>query len=176
MSRRPRNRRAAACLLCALALAAAVAACAAVAPPTAGFRQKTLAYGGGTLTLRGGVLTAFDAAGAPCWRSESGWRVQDFYIGDVTGGGAPQLLMLVWRRGSFGPSRPFWVKSDDRRWSQHIFIYSTGADGFRPVWMASALRPRAREIRLAQDGALYLVTEAGEETLWRWHGFRLERV
>lgn len=131
-----------------------------------------------TLTLCRRALTVTDGSGAVLWRTEPGWLAQDFLCGDIDGDGAPELLALVWKRGSYGSARPFWVARDERRYSQHIFIYRWDAakQRFCPLWMASALHPRVRRWALAANGALEIETEAGEPTRWRWLGWGLRRV
>ncbi len=150
--------------------------------PMADWRERVEAarLSGGaaeTLTLRRRALTVQNGAGETVWRSEKGWLVQDFCVGDVTGDGAPELLVLLYKRGSYGASRPFWEKENDAGWSQHIFIYSwSGEAGApRPIWMASALPVRAAGFSL-DGGTLCLQTARGGETRWRWHSFGLERV
>ncbi len=131
-----------------------------------------------TLALRAKALTVTDGAGGTLWETPRGWLAQDFLVGDVDRDGAPELLVLVWKRGSYGPSRPFWVERDDPRYSQHIFIYRWDASGrtLRPLWMASALRPRVKSWAMAPDGTLDITTEADEPTRWAWRGWGLERV
>ncbi len=131
-----------------------------------------------TLALQSKCLTVTDASGRTLWQAEHGWLAQDFLTGDVDGDGAPELLALVWRRGSYGGARPFWVRRDEARFSQHIFIYRWDAalGAFRPLWMASALRPRVRAWTLLENGVLGITTEAGEETRWAWRGWGLERI
>jgi len=132
-----------------------------------------------TLTLAQRILTVSDASGVTAWQSDPGWRVQDFLTADIDGDGAPELLMLLYKRGSYGSARPFWVERDAPTESQHIFIYrwSAQANAPRPVWMASALPVRVRSFSLEPDGrTLRLVTTTGETSLWRWHSFGLTRV
>lgn len=131
-----------------------------------------------TLALRARALTVADASGGIVWETEPGWLAQDFLVGDIDRDGAPELLVLVWKRGSYGPSRPFWVERDEARFSQHIFIYrwDAAAAALRPLWMASALRPRVKSWAMAADGTLDITTEADEPTRWAWRGWGLERI
>ena len=132
-----------------------------------------------TLTLTRRTLTVSDASGVSVWQSEPGWRVQDFLIGDIDADGAPELLLLLYKRGSYGTARPFWVERDETSYSQHIFIYRWSAQSGapRPIWMASALPVRVRAFSLEPDGlTLRLLTASGSTSLWRWHSFGLTRV
>lgn len=131
-----------------------------------------------TIALCGRALMVTDASGGVLWQAERGWLAQDFLTGDIDRDGAPELLALVWRRGSYGSARPFWVQRDEARFSQHIFIYRWDAaqGAFRPLWMASALHPRVQAWTLLENGVLGITTEAGEETRWAWRGWGLERI
>lgn len=131
-----------------------------------------------TLTLRRKALTVTDDMDRVLWKTERGWLAQDVLAGDIDGDGTPELLALVWKRGSYGYARPFWVERDETAFSQHIFIYRWDAaeERFRPLWMASALRPRVQSWALSEDGVLAIVTEAGEDTRWAWQGWGLTRI
>lgn len=174
-----------AALLLALAVLLAVGTCAAGARLGVLWQEKAVPVdlsGDGAaemLTLARRALTVSDAAGETVWQSEPGWRVQDFFTGDIDGDGAPELLVLLEKRGSYGSVRPFWVERDETGYSQHIFIYrwDRRAEALRSVWMASALPVRVRLFSLEADGVtIRLVTTAGEESLWRWQSFGLARV
>ncbi|MCR5674727.1 MAG: hypothetical protein K6G16_03360 [Lachnospiraceae bacterium] len=80
------------------------------------------------------------------------WLVQDLLLSDIDGDGMDEVLLLVWKRGSFGAHRPTWIARDERRFSQHICIYEqrmdrreAGTDAALPeeiwhqCWMSSAM-------------------------------------
>ena len=54
------------------------------------------------------------------WSSEWDWNVQACEIADLDGDGIEELLLLVWKRGSYGDHMPFWVKRNDHDLEQHI--------------------------------------------------------
>lgn len=110
------------------------------------------------------------------WASDSQWQVEDFLMGDLGGDGTEELVLFVWKRGSYGPVRPFWVEADETGYSQHIFLYRWESGELEPLWMSSGLTPEVREWELLSDGSLKLLTEAGEETRWGWHNWGLERL
>ena len=56
------------------------------------------------------------------WTSDDSWLVQDLWSADIDGDGMKELILLVWKQGSFGRHKPFWVKEDERTFSQHIFV------------------------------------------------------
>lgn len=133
------------------------------------------AEGSAALTLQDGVLTV-TASGAVRWQSAKNIRIQDFLSFDIDRDGAAELVLLAWRHGSYGPSRPFWVARNDAGWSQHIFIYNWQQGVPAPQWMSSALRPQVRRWAAQPDGQLYILTPQGEETLWRWGQWGLVRT
>lgn len=107
--------------------------------------------------------------------TEADWRVEDFLLGDINQDGAEELLLLVWKRGSYGKVRPFWVERDETGWSQHIYIYQWKG-GVKPIWMSSRLRPEVAEWSLTEDGFLRIQTPRGEDTRWEYRGFGLSRL
>lgn len=128
-----------------------------------------------TLTLTGGTFSA-GAGDAVLWQTEPALQVEDFLTMDIDRDGRTELLLLVWRRGNYGSSKPFWVQRNDTNWSQHIFIYKWKDDAPAPQWMSSQLRPEV-DAWAAQDGCqLFILTPEGEETLWQWGSWGLVRV
>lgn len=79
------------------------------------------------------------------WSSDEAIKVQNVLSCDIDGDHEDELLLLCWKKGRYGKSRPFWVKSDEKNWSQHIFVYefprhSTTEEEtlqITPKWMSS---------------------------------------
>ncbi len=109
------------------------------------------------------------------WGSEWDWSVQDFCLADIDSDGAEELLLLVWKRGSYGDHRPFWVKRNDCDCAQHIFIYRQEPERdtyVRAIWMSSALPPI---LEMETDGErIYITDPDGSVSSWRWEGFGLK--
>lgn len=169
----------------AVALAAALALC---LPPAilaglaedgyflAPWRERSLCWdGAGRLTLTHRRLR-LEQDGAVLWETGQDWMVEDALLGDVDGDGAQELLILLWRRGSFGRERPFWVTREERGWSQHIFLYRWEDGAAAPFWMSSALTPQVKDWSLEPEGVIRILTDRGEDTRWRWRTWGLERV
>lgn len=129
-----------------------------------------------TMTPAGDFIAVEAGEGNVVFSSEPGWRVNDFLVGDLDRDNEPELLLLVWRRGHYGPSHPFWVSQNDYSYSQHIFIYKQKNGAVQPVWMSSSLNPRVESWSLETDGRLHILTPAGEDTLWGWETWGLERL
>ena len=114
------------------------------------------------------------------WESPEEWKVEDYLYGDLTGNGEIELLLLVWKRGSFGSSRPFWLEADETTYSQHLYIYRLQQGDLRPVWMSSALQPQIVEWEWGEDpvwgNILWLTHPGGELGDWRWGEWGLERI
>lgn len=124
-------------------------------------------------TLHGGVLTL---RGFADWPPGETVRVQDALLADIDADGADELVLLCWRIGSYGAHRPFWVKANDRAWGQHIFIYDLEPDGPRPIWMSSALGFAVASWSLEHGRYLSLLSPGGEESLWGWLRWGLEKL
>ena len=71
------------------------------------------------------------------WKTPKDIRVQDAMSCDIDGNGTDELILLCWKIGRFGTSRPFWVEEDEETWSQHIFVYSCEGGTIKPKWMSS---------------------------------------
>ena len=128
-----------------------------------------------TLTLENGAFAVQDGK-TELWRSEAALRVQDFLTLDIDRDAETELVLLVWRRGNYGPSKPFWVKRNDTSWSQHIFIYNRQGDTFVPQWMSSQLRPKVARWAVQGTDTLFILTPEATETLWQWGQWGLVRT
>lgn len=146
--------------------------------PPGNDRSETVSFADDTavsLTLAHGDFAA-SGENSSTWKSDPGWRVQDYLTMDIDRDGATELLLLVWRRGNYGPSRPFWVKRNDTAWSQHIFIYDRQNGTFAPQWMSSQLRPEVARWTVASTDELFILTPEGDKTLWQWGQWGLVRT
>lgn len=121
------------------------------------------------------------------WQSPEEWRVDYFFFGDIDNDGRPELCLLVWKEGSFGPCRPFWVTEEERSFKNHLFIFRLEEGRFKPVWQSSNLDcPNywGAVLDLDGDGQNELVVIEGsytdprkrETTLWQWKGWGFFRL
>lgn len=128
----------------------------------------------GTLTVRSGPDVT--------WQSPQEWWVDYFFLGDANNDGTPELNLLVWKEGSFGPRKPFWVEKDDPIVKNHLFIFKLEEGTFRAVWQSSNLdRPNYHAVLVDLDGdgeneliaaeGSYSDPAAREVTCWKWNGW-----
>lgn len=89
------------------------------------------------------------------WTSAKDIKVQDAMSCDIDGDGADELVLLCWKIGRFGTSKPFWVEEDEETWSQHIFVYSYDEDGVKPKWMSSYIGVDVVEISATSSGGVH---------------------
>lgn len=112
----------------------------------------------------------------PIWHSDKGVLVQDILRCDIDHDDAEELMLLCWKRGRYGDHRPFWVKRDERGWSQHIFIYDRTEDGIHPIWMASDIRGDAARWRFHETQRLVITSPQGEQAAWDWLSWGLQKI
>lgn len=77
--------------------------------------------------------------GQELWRSPADWQVTSFHVADVTHDEVPDLLLVVWKRGSFGHARPFWHTGQNQEFTCHLYVYNLINQRLKPIWMSSAL-------------------------------------
>lgn len=145
--------------------------------------------------LTDGILTVREGS-QDLWTSPPGWHVDSFALGDADNDGKDNLVISLWKKGSFGEIRPFWHTGADNGYKNHLFVYTLQADTYEPVWCSSDLaRPiLSFAIRdIGGDGRNELIVEEGQyrkaageryapdpdgsvgTAVWQWEewGFRL---
>lgn len=113
------------------------------------------------------------------WATEGSWKVQDMLVYDINGDNQDELVLLVWKHGSYGDHRPVWVKHNDINIDQHIFIYQwddNRQDYIKPLWMSSALGYKVDNINRGSKNNLIVQKHNGESGLWQWVDFGLKYV
>ncbi|WP_449241277.1 CapA family protein [Desulfoscipio gibsoniae] len=136
--------------------------------------------------LKNGSITV-QAGSHIIWQSPADWWVDYFFPGDVNNDGKPEFNLLVWKEGSFGTQKPFWLEEEDTGIKNHLFIFKLEAGSVKPVWQSSNLdcpNYRAALIDLDDDGENELVVTEGsytdpaqrQVTLWKWNGWGFSRI
>ena len=120
-----------------------------------------------------------DSTGKEFFRSEDGWRVSDYIVGDIDHDEEDEIVLLVWKIGSYGHFKPIWVAEDDNRWTQHIFIYDydpTNETRMSALWKSSEMGIEAAGFSLDEDEKLHIITPEGDDTVWYWDRWGLTLV
>lgn len=123
----------------------------------------------GRLTLRcpGGVIS-----------TERDWYVNSLTVGDANGDGEDEVVAALWKKGSFGTSRPFWVgDEDDREITSHLFLYGVEDGVPELIWGSSAVPDPIWRVGVLEPGVIH-VEELFSRTPtdWRWNEWNFEKI
>ncbi len=112
--------------------------------------------------LTRGKLTVTQPDGID-WSSPPEWNVQSFALDDATGDGNPELIMVLWKRGSFDRHKPLWYKQEGNNYSCHLFVYQLIENTLMPRWCSSALDRPIKSFTVEKDpsGHTFLAIEEG---------------
>ena len=112
---------------------------------------------------------------AVLWKTPPEWFVSDVQVSDFDLDGKPEVLFVLWRRGNYGASHPFWEEPDRFSFYQHLYIFEFTGSTLQRQWMSSALLPQFKDWSLCND-RLYVTDPAGENSVWQWDGFGVKRT
>ena len=129
------------------------------------------------ISLDSGQLIFTADSGSIVYEPE--WLVTDIFIYDADHDDEDEVVLNVWKIGSFGEHRPFWKenKTDDRM-TEHIFIYDWQTDDperLRPIWMSSQMPVQGEFLRTEKNN-LIITAPDGTVTYWRWETWGLALV
>ncbi len=100
------------------------------------------------------------------WKSPKEYNIDSFALADVNNDGNINLVISLWKYGSFGNAKPFWQQAEqDQEYKNHLFIYSLSEKGFKQVWCSSNLVRPIVEFSITDingDGLNELVVEEGK--------------
>lgn len=119
------------------------------------------------------------------WQSPSNWWVDDFALADSNNDGIVDINLSLWRSGSFGKSKPFWIKENDMTVKNHFFVLNFSDGAIKQVWGSSSLAEPNCEFKIADvdnDGKIDLVVVEGDYSqkpkctgnyiaVWKWNGW-----
>lgn len=115
-----------------------------------------------TVTYQGSVI----------WNAPAHIKVQKALSGDIDNDGQDELVLLCWKRGRYGSVKPVWIETDEKSWSQHIFVYEYTPDGVRPKWMSSYIGEDISDITTNEKEPplcrLWLTDLEGKTSSWVW--------
>lgn len=144
------------------------------------WKSETSEFGETFVTLKGRRLTVTDGEGGEVlWQTQADWFVQDMVIKDIDRDGKEEMILLVWKHGSYGEHLPFWEKKNDVALRQHIFIYHQDAgkaSKLRALWMSSQILYEITSISSGKDSFLNVTDRTGNTRVWTWRDFGLKLV
>ncbi len=149
-------------------------------PESIVFNSKSASVFNMNASLQNGHFELSDEGGAVVWKSDSSWKVQDFLICDIDNDSQDEILLLTWKKGSFGRHLPFWVDKNDTETGQHIYIYekreqNADKDGFlRAAWMSSSLQDIINSWSFDNKTKLRVTYESGQVQYFSWIGWGLK--
>ncbi|MEN6350615.1 MAG: hypothetical protein ABFD08_14615 [Syntrophomonas sp.] len=73
------------------------------------------------------------------WHTPGEWQVNQIRLADADNNEQTELLLVIWKKGSFGKSKPFWFKGPDDKYTCHLFLYRLLSGRMKEVWCSSAL-------------------------------------
>lgn len=114
--------------------------------------------------------------------SPDGVKVQSALLCDMDNDQKEELILLCWKKGRFGTYKPFWVEKDEKKWSQHIFVYEFEQEKVKPKWMSSYIGQEVKELsangKSAPYSRIWLTDVEGKTSSYRWDvwGFTKEET
>ena len=78
------------------------------------------------------------------WQTDDEWNVDNFLIADADNDQEKEIIITVWKQGSFGTDLPLWVDKNDENIEHHLFLYDYNNGKISPKWHSSSL-PRPIE-------------------------------
>ena len=83
------------------------------------------------------------------WQSPNDWWIDNFILADSNNDGILDINLSLWKSGSFGTSKPFWVKENDMSVKNHFFILDFSGGSIKEVWGSSNLAEPNCEFKIA---------------------------
>lgn len=99
------------------------------------------------------------------WQSPPDWRVDNFVLEDADNDGELDIVITLWKKGSYGSLKPFWLKGEDDAYKNHLFVYRLKNKAMKQVWCSSALDQPIISLRIRDwdgDGLNELVVREGQ--------------
>ena len=117
------------------------------------------------------------------WQSPSDWWIDNFALADSNNDGIVDINLSLWKSGSFGTSKPFWIKENDMSVKNHFFVLGFSGGSIKQVWGSSNLAEPNCEFKIADvdnDGKNDLVVVEGDYlqkpkcagnyvAVWKWN-------
>lgn len=111
------------------------------------------------------------------YRTDEEWITVDFFVFDLDHDNYDEVMLHVWKPGSFGDFQPIWMENDNSdEYSEHLFIYEwdmNRSDRLDPIWMSSAMPVKGQQIIIEDEGVIRIHAPDGSETRWCWESWGL---
>ena len=127
------------------------------------------------ISLEGGHLTI---ASGGVYHSDEEWVTADCIVSDIDRDGFDEVVLHVWKQGSYGDFSPFWKDEDTDIYTGHLFIYDWDMNRdnrLKAVWMSSAMSVQSMDVSI-EEGDIYILSPDGSTTTWRWEGWGLTHI
>lgn len=99
-------------------------------------------------------------------------------VGDVDNDGRDEELVLVEKRGYYGPDLPFWEEENIDDFGNHLFVYKTETNERQLQWGSSTISHEIYDMQIVDvdnDGLIDLAvrSEIGDYVMeWNDFGFK----
>lgn len=125
------------------------------------------------LTISSGTNSLSDASSTEANEVQEatlpeGRYTSDVWVHDLDYDGIPEVITLTWKRGSFGPYRPFWHTDEDDEMTQHVFVFSYVDGQLHDKWLSSDVRMEISEASMDAAGRLTLTLTDGTQEVCEW--------
>ena len=124
------------------------------------------------------AFAIYDSKGDEIFRSDKAYKIQDVIAADIDNDGQEEILAILWKKGIYGKHMPFWKKTDEKNYSQHLFIYRFEKSGnIVPMWGASETGILINRIKTYHKNSAMIMCESVDKeiSLWRWNDWGLRR-
>ena len=112
--------------------------------------------------------------------SDNEWVVADCFVSDIDHDGFDEVMLHVWKKGSFGEYQPFWMEKEEKiSYSEHLFIYDwrmSRPNRLEAMWMSSEIPVKGERITVDEKGRVSILSPNGKTTVWSWGGWGLALI
>jgi len=119
------------------------------------------------------------------WQSPNDWWIDNFILADSNNDGVLDINLSLWKAGSFGSSKPFWIEKNDMSVKNHFFVLDLLNGAIKQIWGSSNLSEPNCEFKITDiddDGKNDLVVIEGDYSqkpkctgnyiaVWKWNNW-----
>lgn len=106
-------------------------------------------------------------------RLPEGRYTSDVFVQDIDFDGEQEIVTLTWKKGSYGPSHPFWETGADDRMTQHIFIFTYEDGQLHDKWLSSDIGIEIAHLTLDPYGRFHATLLDGTRETFEWQSWGL---